>query len=177
MKTCKQCQKNFEVTDQDRAFYKKVSPVFNGQTYLIPEPTLCPRCRQQRRLSWRNEINLFQTTCAKSDKKILSMYSADCGYVIYDQTEWWKDDWDPLQYGCDFDFNRPFFEQLSDLRKVVPRISLNCIGNENSYYTNYALRNKNSYLITTADYNENCYYGRFSQRNFKCVDFDFFVGK
>ena len=52
-------------------------------------------------------------------------------------------------------------------------MSLNCIANENSYFTNYAWRDKDSYLVTTADLNEQCYYGRFSDRNYRCCDFDF----
>lgn len=100
------------------------------------------------------------------------MYEPISPYKIYDQDEWWEDDWDAMKFGRDVDFNKPFFEQFDELRRDVSRMSLNCIGNENSYYTNYALRNKNFYLIVTADYNEDCYFGRFSDRNFKCVDFE-----
>jgi len=173
MPTCLNCQKQFAITEKDLNFYKKASPTINQKTYLIPPPTLCPSCRQQRRLSHRNEVNLYNAKCAKTGKQIISMYEPSTQFKIYEQDEWWKDDWDPIQYGQEFDFSRPFFDQFQELRLKVPRMSLNCIDNENSYYTNYALRNKNSYLITTADYNEDCYYGRFSQRNYRCLDFDF----
>lgn len=163
-KTCQNCKSNFTISQDDEAFYKKLK---------VPPPTFCTRCRQQRRLSWRNEINLFNAKCAKTGANMLSMYDPKAGYTVYDQTEWWKDDWDPIKYGRDFDFNRTFFEQLYELQKVVPRMSLNVMYNENSEYTNYAYNNKNSYLVMTADYNEDSYYGRFSQRNFRCVDFDF----
>jgi Zn ribbon nucleic-acid-binding protein len=139
----------------------------------IPEPTKCPLCRQQQRLPFRNEINLFKRKCDKTGKEILSMYEPGSPFKVYDHEEWWKDDWDPMTFGRDFDFNKPFFEQFMELMLVVPRMSLNTMKNENSYYTNYAVGNKNSYLVTTADYNEGCMYGRFSDRNFRCMDFDF----
>ena len=62
-KTCKNCNSNFEITDEDLKFYEKVSPEFNGKKCLIPAPTLCSDCRQQRRLSFRNERNLYKREC------------------------------------------------------------------------------------------------------------------
>lgn len=149
MNTCKNCQRQFPVAEDDVKFYAKME---------VPSPTLCPFCRQQRRLAFRNEINLFYRRCDKTGAQILSMYEQGSPYKIYDQTEWWKDDWDPLAFGRDFDFGRSFFEQYQELRLAVPRMSLNCIANENSYFTNYAWRDKDSYLVTTADLNEQCYY-------------------
>ncbi len=161
---CKSCPRIFRITDEDTRFYQGMN---------VPPPTLCPQCRQQRRLSFRNEINLYTRKCDFTGKEIISMYSQDKPYKIYDQDVWWSGNWDPKEYGRDFDFSRPFFEQFAELQREVPRMSLNCIGNENSYFTNYALRNKNSYLIFTADFNEDCYYGRFSDKNFHSCDFDF----
>lgn len=163
MPNCKNCQKPFTVANEDQEFYKKID---------VSSPTFCPWCRQQRRLSFRNEINLHQRKCDKTGKQILSMYSANAPYTVYDQDEWWKDTWDPMEYGRDFDFSKPFFEQFAELQKKVPRMSLNCIGNENSYYTNYSYRDKDAYLVFTADFNENSYYLRFSDRNFNSCDCD-----
>ncbi|MBU0627024.1 hypothetical protein KKG31_00015 [Patescibacteria group bacterium] len=44
-------------------FYSKVSPIIAGKKYLIPAPTLCPDCRQQRRISFRNERSLYKRKC------------------------------------------------------------------------------------------------------------------
>lgn len=161
---CKNCKQQFEVTDEDTKFYSKIGSA---------KPTFCPQCRQQRRLAFRNELNLYQRKCDHSGKTIISMYSPDKKYKVYDQKIWWSDKWDAMDYGRDFDFGKPFFEQFLELQKVVPRMSLNCIGNENSEFTNYSFRNKNTYLIFTADFNEDSYYGRFGCNNFKCVDWDF----
>jgi hypothetical protein len=80
-KTCKQCNSSFLITDKDLEFYDKVSPSFPKSSLVplikgearneqgdfikhqIPPPTLCPDCRQQRRLSFRNERNLYKRKC------------------------------------------------------------------------------------------------------------------
>ena len=97
-KTCKHCSASFDITDLDLQFYDKVSPVFNSIKYPISSPTLCPDCRQQRRLSFRNEKNLYKRKCDLTQKDIISIYSPDKPYKIYEQSEWWSDRWDPLEY-------------------------------------------------------------------------------
>jgi hypothetical protein len=39
---------------------------------------------------------------------------------IVDQKYWWSDEWDPLDYGIEFDFSRTFFEQWKELRDTIP---------------------------------------------------------
>lgn len=62
-KVCKHCRASFPITDKDMEFYEKVSPVFAGKKYSIPTPTLCPDCRQQRRLAYRMERKLYKRKC------------------------------------------------------------------------------------------------------------------
>ena len=71
---------------------------------------------------------------------------------------WWSDDWSALDYGVEFDFNRPFFEQFDELLKRVPRTNLINKEHENSEYSNFALRNKDSYLLVTSAECEECLY-------------------
>ena len=59
-KICKQCSSKFNITDKDLEFYDKISPKFNGEIFQIPTPTLCPDCRNQRRLNFRNEAKLYR---------------------------------------------------------------------------------------------------------------------
>ena len=74
-KTCRKCQAGFPITDKDLEFYDKVSPNFGGKKYSIPSPTLCPDCRQQRRLSFRNERKLYKRKCDATGKDIVSIYA------------------------------------------------------------------------------------------------------
>jgi len=158
---CLQCGSDYEITDEDLAFYEKVSPIIGDKKYSIPAPGMCPPCRQQRRLSFRNERKLYTRKSDMSGKNIISIYSPDKPYKVYDQEEWWSDKWDPLEYGRDFDFGRNFADQFRELYQNVPRISLHTINNENSYYTCYTLNLKNCYLIFGAGDCEDCRYGKY----------------
>lgn len=171
-KTCKQCQKEFEVSGDDLAFYKKISPEFGGKKFEIPPPTLCPLCRWQRRIVWRNEYNLYKRKCDLSGRDIVARYHPSSPFPVYFVKEWMGDGWDATTYGREFDFNRPFFEQFGELINKVPRQSLlNDIRNDqNSEYTNCAGYSKNCYMIFESDFNEDCYYSRGMTHNKDCSD-------
>jgi len=142
MKTCKKCQNQFTVTDEDKNFLQKFSVKIGSATFIIPEPTFCPNCRQQRRLSFRNERALYRRKCDISGKEIISIYRQNSPYKIYAPQEWWSDKWDPFEYGRDFDFKRPFFEQFAELKKSIPHLSLHVTNNEGSDYINLSGYNK-----------------------------------
>lgn len=170
IKKCEQCSNEFQVTDEDLSFLKEVSPVFSGKKYLIPAPRLCPPCRHQRRLSFRNERKLYTRKCDLSGREIISIYSPDKPYKVYDQPEWWSDKWDPMIYGRDFDFSRNFADQFRELYEMVPRVSLHTINVENSYYTCYTLNIKNCYLLFGAGNDEDCMYGKYVAYSNDCLD-------
>ncbi len=169
-KICKHCGASFPITDKDLAFYDKVSPVFSGKKYAIPAPTLCPDCRQQRRLSFRNERKLYKRKCDATGRDIISIYSPDKPFKVYHQDEWWSDKWDPLDYGRDFDFGRPFFEQFGELVGGVPRMALYYSSCENSSFCNQVADCKDSYLIVSCSEAQNCMYGKRMNNSQYCVD-------
>ena len=159
-KTCTQCSSSFEITDEDLAFYEKISPVFNGKKESIPPPTQCPECRMQRRLTFRNDRSLYHSTSNLSGKATISMYHPDRKYIIYTQQEWWSDAWDPLAFGASFDPSVPFFMQFTALQQRVPRFPLFNVDSENSDYVNYAPHCKNCYLLFGSWFNHDCSYGQ-----------------
>lgn len=171
-KTCKNCNSKFEITEIDLAFYETISPIYNNQKYLIPPPTLCPDCRQQRRIVWRNERGLYSRNCDKTGKKMLAMYDPNLPFPVYDNDVWWGDSWDARDYGRDFDFNREFFPQLMELHDKVPHFALAVAKTtmENSDYCNHAGYLKNCYLIYNSDYSESCMYSKGVNRCFDCLD-------
>ncbi|MEK7547683.1 MAG: zinc-ribbon domain containing protein [Patescibacteria group bacterium] len=148
-KKCKNCDKEFSITDGDIAYYNEIK---------VPAPTFCPDCRQQRRLVWRNERNLYKRKCSATGAEIISVYSPDKPFPVYENNYWFSPQWDALKYGRDFDFNRPFFEQFEELMNAVPQLARSAVGNQNCDYTNQCGWCKNCYLIFEADFNENCYY-------------------
>lgn len=91
-------------------------------------------------------------------KQMLSIYSPDKPYKVYEQTVWWSDQFDPLAYGREFDFNRPFFEQWQELSLAVPRASIHNAKSENCEYTNYSGENKNCYLAIGTLFSEDTLY-------------------
>ncbi len=169
-KTCKKCSKKIEITNSDLEFYKKVSPKFDGKVFEIPSPTLCPECRQQRRLAFRNERKLYKRKCDATGENIISIYSPDKKYKIFEQNFWWSDKWNPLDYGKDFDFSKSFFEQFKELQLEVPRVSVINGMNENSYYCNHAAKQKDCYFSSDALENEKCYYTNDIYYSTNCID-------
>ena len=89
---------------EDFDFYKKMS---------VPTPEMCPECRQQARMLFRNFKTLYKRKCDKSGKDIISMYDPEAPFPVYGVSEWWGDGWHPEAYAMDIDWNIPFFTQLS----------------------------------------------------------------
>lgn len=170
-KTCKQCGCGFEISEEDLAFYDRVSPVINNKKFSIPSPTLCPDCRQQRRLAICNESHLYQAQCGMCKKRTLSEYPPHLEKPVYCRECWHSDKWDPCDYGRDVDFTRPIFDQIAELKMEIPCLALcsqgTCI---NSDYIHYAGTSKNCYLIMHADFCEDCYYGYGFKNDVYCVD-------
>ncbi|MBI5156337.1 hypothetical protein HZA45_03635 [Candidatus Peregrinibacteria bacterium] len=169
-RTCKQCSAEFGITDEDLAFYEKVSPVFGGKTYMFPPPTLCPDCRAARRYPIRNERKLYHRTCDATGKDIISIYSPDKPYTVYDTEAWWSDNWDPLSYGKEIDFSKPFFGQLQDLLLAVPHLAMINVQNENSPHVNQCGWSKNCYMAFMTDFSQECYYTESCFYSKNCVD-------
>ncbi len=156
-KQCKQCSTQFIITQDDLDFYDKVSPVFGWKKYEIPAPTFCPSCRQQRRLAIFNISKLY-SAINKQWKKIISPFSDDKWYNIVTKDEWYSDNINWKDFWREYDFNKSFFEQFSELQKITPRwdrISINC---ENCDWSLNIANSKNCYFVRSSIYAENCYY-------------------
>ncbi len=164
VKTCQNCKKDFVIEPDDFVFYEKIK---------VPAPTFCPDCRTQRRFAWRNEWRLFR----KKDihgKEIFSNYHEDSPVKVLDTAEWYSDSWDPMQYGRDYDFSRPFFEQFKDLFYQVPLMSRSLTNPVRSDYCMNATDPKDCYLTFAASFVENSAYsiwGANSKDIFDCYMF------
>lgn len=159
------------MTDEDLTLLEKISPQIAGKRELLPPPTLCPDCRQQRRLTYRNERKFYLRPCARTGKEVISIYSQDNPCTVYDQEVWWSDDWDQLATGREFDFSRPFFEQFYELSLAAPRPCIMNMGSENSVYTHHSPYNKNCYMCINTGYCEDSFYlTNFSVHNKDCID-------
>ena len=122
-KTCTQCSQPFTITDGDQALYER---------FQVPEPTLCPNCRLQRRYNMRNERVLYRRKCDLTGAPIVTIFAPDSPYTVYSQDAWWSDNWDQMQYGVDVDFTRPILRQLKDIQLKQPRLALLGKDSDNS---------------------------------------------
>jgi hypothetical protein len=141
IKECQNCKSDFTIEPDDFGFYEKIK---------VPPPTFCPECRRQRRLSWKNTFNLYSRSCDLCDKKIVSIYSPDSPLTIYCVKCFWSDNWDPYQYGQDFDPSKSFFQQYMELNRKVPKIALmndDGIASLNSPYCHDVAFSKNCYMV------------------------------
>lgn len=164
MSHCSLCQTTFEISPTEKAIYQKAD---------YPLRNLCFECDQKRRLCFRNERALYPRKCDATGAKIISIYSEDKPYQIYHSDYWYSDKWDALDFGQEFDFNRPFFDQFKELQLKVPRLALSNIKGENSDYCNMTYGNKNCYLIFGGDYNHDCMFGTLCMHNVNNLDLDY----
>lgn len=150
-KNCQNCKKDFTIEPADFDFYKKID---------VPAPTWCPACRMQRRMLFRNERKLFRNKDGLTGKDIVSIYPPEAGFPVYEDKEWFgQTSWDPMSYGQEIDWSKPFFSQLAELNQRVPRYRSAAINMVNSGYSGNADGLKNCYLIFNANQNEDCGYG------------------
>lgn len=162
-KNCQNCKKDFNIEPDDFSFYKKMK---------VPPPTFCPECRRQRRLAWYNLINLFHRDCDLCGEKFISMYPQETNYIVYCPKCWWSDKWDFQDFGVEYDFTKPFFEQFNELMHKAPMLglSINSTTTVGCPYNNHAADLKDCYLTFDSGFNQECAYGVFMTRNRESFD-------
>ncbi len=162
-KNCQNCKNDFVIEPEDFLFYEKIK---------VPPPTFCPDCRRQRRLAWYNLTNLFHRNCDLCGERFISMYPKEAPYVVYCPKCWWSDKWDWRDFGREYDFSRPFFEQFNELMCKAPMLglSINSTTTEGSPYNNHAADLKDCYLTFDTDFNEESAYGVLLTRNKESFD-------
>ncbi|MBI4836419.1 MAG: hypothetical protein HY817_04130 [Candidatus Abawacabacteria bacterium] len=148
---CRITGKSFTISEKEAQYCKE---------HNIPFPTLCPEERKHRMYSFSNAVFLYTTQCAFSGKSILSCIPPEKGFTIYDIEIWQSDKWDPISYGREIDWNRPFLEQMAELQRAVPvpNLIVDKASIENSDYCNGVGYIKNCYLLIIGSENEECYF-------------------
>lgn len=170
---CKQCGTTFSFDQQDLDFFQKISPKFGNIKIEMPLPTLCPDCRNIRRQLFRNDRTFYNRKCDLSGKQFVSTFAPGSPYKVYHPDAWYGDGWNAMDYGRDFDFSRPFFDQFAELMHDVPRLGINIVNCENSYYCNFCSDNKDCYLDIAGEANRDCYFNLFVKYSRNIVDSTF----
>jgi len=124
-----------------------------------------------RRFAQTNETVLYKRKCDLTGKDIFSMYPTDAPFPVYETDAWYSDQWDPYEYGMDFDEKKPFLEQFFELQSKIPRMSLVRQGMAvNSPYAHRVTDPKNSYMTFRASYPEDCLYVYNAKYTKNCSD-------
>ncbi len=159
-KNCQNCKVAFTILPADFAFYKKIK---------VPPPTWCPDCRMIRRMAFWNEHNFFKRTDS-AGKIFFSTFPGEAPYKLIEKDLWWKDSFDATQYGRDYDFSRPFFEQLRELAQTVPFPTRSVVNTIGSDYCNNADQLKDCYMCFNASNCKDCLYSVFMRNSEGCMD-------
>lgn len=74
---CNKCGKQFRIIAQEIKFL---------QEKQLPLPTMCPTCRQERRMSLRNPRQLIKAKCDKCGKEIITTPKPNPEIKVYCDT-------------------------------------------------------------------------------------------
>ena len=162
-KICQNCKGEFTIEPDDFGFYEKIK---------VPPPTFCFDCRLKRKFAYMNERTLFKRKCDKCSKDMISMFSPQSEHIIF-CTSCYNDRGNCLEYGMNYDFSRPFFEQFTELHKKVPKLHLMHKNNnaEKCEYANYTYKSRNVYLSYAVVRSEDIFYCKQVQgENKVCLD-------
>jgi len=160
-KQCQNCHLKFTIEPDDFSFYEKIK---------VPPPTFCPDCRLVRRMSWRNTWHLYKKQDAKTGQEIFSVFPSDSPVKIYERDYWASDAWDPLEYGRDIDWSRPFLSQVAELLQEVPLPAHSAQSVVNSEYCTNASYIKNCYFSRALAHTEDCAYVIWDESSKQCMD-------
>lgn len=146
IRNCQNCTQSFTIEPEDFDFYKKIG---------VPPPTWCPECRSTRRMAWREDTSLYRGICRLCGKAVVTVHAPGGPFIIYCRECYKSDKWDPLDYGREYDFNKPFFAQYRELMKAVPRPALTGSNLVNSDFSHGSENIKNCYYIFWSYFSEN----------------------
>src|SRR3989344_466238 len=163
IRNCQNCEKDFMIEPDDFAFLERIK--------ILP-PTFCWRCRAIRRMAFRNMRHPYFRTCDATGVKIFTLMPPDNPMPVYEDNYWHSDKWDVMKYGRDYDFSRPFFDQIRELYNEVPWGVMWTMDRKNSDYSVGAF-SKNCYLCFDSGYDEDSAYNitlLYSKQCFDCVN-------
>ena len=133
---CIWCDEEFPLFEKEKKFLDKND---------FPVSELCFDCRIRNMIMRRNDKKLFWRKSDKSWKKILSLFSDNYNWKVYDYSEYDKEEgfWN-INFQIPESWN--YLETYYKLLKKVPRSGTDIFwSNENIWYCNRAWYLKNSY--------------------------------
>jgi hypothetical protein len=155
-RTCEITGEKFDVSDREISLCEH---------FGVPLPDTNRQERLRLLMANRNEWKLYRRKCDFSGDEIISAYPPDSPFKVYKNEVWWGSDWDAMEYGRDFDFNRPFFEQFKELQKDVPRV-YQC---EDIYYSYWMVHDKDVFDCAATYESTLCYNCIAANKCYQCI--------
>lgn len=161
LKTCPMTGQPFELTAFEMAMRKKLG--------IEGEPKFHPIFRFMQLGAFWQHWNLHKRKCDKTGNQIISVFSENCPYPVWQRDEWIKNANPP---GADYDPGTQFFPQLWELFRRCPIPHNVGAGNENCEYTDDWWYCKNCYLCHSG---VKCEDLRYCYRTIHCKDSQYCV--
>lgn len=166
-RTCAYCSALFEIAGNDQEFLRQID---------VPVPTLCPACRNLRRLAHINDYILYSRTCDSCGKSFVSTLPKPSAYRVICNHCWYADGRNDRAEGRPYDPSRSFFEQFDTLMHAAPQLGITSLNNENSDYCESIANCRNCYMISECSNCEDSYYSYWIQQSKNVMDCSYVHG-
>ena len=166
-RVCMQCASSFLIESGDIELLKKLR---------VPPPTLCPRCRMQRRMSYRANLKpvFYKKLCAAPGhtEQVITFYDEENQVPVCDDAYYMSDAYDGALFGQELDSSKSFFPQFHAFANKIPHQSLTKDPQSvNCEYVIGGKMSKNCYYVATPNYSEDLQYGSAPLRAKNSIEF------
>ena len=102
---CIDCKKEFKIEKEDIDLLRMLR---------VPAPTLCPECRQRRRLTFSNYSSIYKRKCDVPNHTdiMVSPVAPVMPWITYDYDTYYSDLWDPFSFGKEINSIKRTFDQI-----------------------------------------------------------------
>ena len=159
------CEGEFKIEEEDINFLKMLR---------VPAPNYCPTCRRICRLTNMGWNQLFKRKCdaPNHSETLISIFSQECPFPVYDYKYFTEDEFDPFSFGGDYKKEKDPMEHLTEFRKKFPMPSfLNRDPSSiNSEYSNGGRDLKNGYYVMACYHVEDAWYSLMINKSRNVMD-------
>ena len=143
-------------------FTLEIGDVEHLKMLRVPPPTLCPSCRNRRRLSYANYSNIYKRKCDAPghDHIMIAIIPPIMPWVAYDYEAYYGDAWDPFSYGISASASEPFFGEFYKVLKNIPHSGIRRgADSPNSDFSFYGKHMKDCYYVFGGRRSEDIMFG------------------
>lgn len=160
-RTCKITKRSFQITKEEQEAYDH---------FALPYPEACREERLRQALCFLNERRLFWRTCSVTGQRIVSIYPETAPFPVVTTEVVQQLQAGNLRYGRDYDLRAPFFDQLYDVWRAVPRAATSAEQTVKSSAVHLTLFANHATLVSHSFYIDDCLYSLHLVDCKHCID-------